>query len=197
MLFLQRTHQDIRDGVITATIRRWTRPQAKAGNRYRIADFQIEATALERVPFSEVSIEDARAAGFDSLDALGTELAATTGAPVFPDDEVYVVRFRYAGPLTAPPAVSEERVAESLKKLRGMDERRGEAWTRPLLAIIGERPGVVSTELAKALGAERFALKADVRKLKALGLTNSLLVGYELTDLGRAVLAAEEAAALL
>jgi predicted transcriptional regulator len=45
----------------------------------------------------------------------------------------------------------------------------------------------VSTELAKALGAERFAFKQDVRKLKELGLTESLEVGYRLSPRGEAV----------
>jgi biotin operon repressor len=46
----------------------------------------------------------------------------------------------------------------------------------------------VSTALAEALGRERFALKADVRKLKRLGLTLSLEVGYELSPRGRSYL---------
>jgi hypothetical protein len=49
---------------------------------------------------------------------------------------------------------------------------------------------VVSTLLAEELGRERFALKADVRKLKRLGLTLSREVGYELSPRGRAYVAA-------
>jgi Mn-dependent DtxR family transcriptional regulator len=58
----------------------------------------------------------------------------------------------------------------------------------PTLKLIEERPGVVSTELAAALGQERFAFKDSVRKLKALGLTISLDVGYRLTPRGEAYL---------
>jgi biotin operon repressor len=46
----------------------------------------------------------------------------------------------------------------------------------------------VSTTLAETLGRERFALKTDIRKLKRLGLTLSLEVGYELSPRGQAYL---------
>jgi hypothetical protein len=54
--------------------------------------------------------------------------------------------------------------------------------------MIDRNPGTVSRVLAAELGRERLEFKADVRKLKALGLTRSLLVGYELTSLGRTIL---------
>ena len=45
---------------------------------------------------------------------------------------------------------------------------------------------------AEAAGVETVAFKRDVRKLKELGLTISLAVGYELSPRGRAVLGALE-----
>ena len=50
-----------------------------------------------------------------------------------------------------------------------------------MLRLIGDRPGVRAGDLADELGRERLAFKADVRKLKALGLTESLEVGYRLS----------------
>ena len=44
-------------------------------------------------------------------------------------------------------------------------------------------------DLAAALGRERLPFEADVRKLKALGLTESLEVGYRRSPRGRAFLA--------
>jgi predicted transcriptional regulator len=58
------------------------------------------------------------------------------------------------------------------------------------LRAIDERPGVVSTLLAEQVGLDRPALKLNVRKLKALGLTESLEVGYRLSPRGAAALAA-------
>lgn len=46
-----------------------------------------------------------------------------------------------------------------------------------------------AADLAGAAGVERDRLKADVRKLKELGLTESLVVGYRLSPRGAAVLA--------
>jgi hypothetical protein len=50
-------------------------------------------------------------------------------------------------------------------------------------------PGVVSTDLAAQAGQERRAYKMRVRRLKALGLTESLERGYRLSPRGRAYLA--------
>jgi DNA-binding Lrp family transcriptional regulator len=47
---------------------------------------------------------------------------------------------------------------------------------------------VVSTELSERIGLERAEFKNRVRKLKALGLTLSLDVGYRLSPRGEAVL---------
>jgi hypothetical protein len=72
-------------------------------------------------------------------------------------------------------------------RLDRMDARSPSGpWTRAALELIDRYPGVVSTELAKKIGMERFAFKAQVRKLKRLGLTHSLEVGYELSPRGRA-----------
>jgi Mn-dependent DtxR family transcriptional regulator len=46
----------------------------------------------------------------------------------------------------------------------------------------------VSTTLARRMKMERPAFKINVRKLKELGLTESLEVGYRLSALGEALL---------
>ena len=64
----------------------------------------------------------------------------------------------------------------------------GGPWTREILRLIAERPGVRAPDLAASLGRETLAFKRDVRKLKELGLTRSLPVGYEISPRGRAYL---------
>jgi hypothetical protein len=54
--------------------------------------------------------------------------------------------------------------------------------------LIADRPGVRAPDLAASLGRETLAFKRDVRKLKELGLTRSLAVGYEISHRGRAYL---------
>jgi len=59
-------------------------------------------------------------------------------------------------------------------------------WTGAVLALIADRPGVVSTVLAEAMGWERQVFKLRVRRLKELWLTVSLEVGYRLSPRGEA-----------
>src|SRR6476646_9629584 len=66
--------------------------------------------------------------------------------------------------------------------------RRSGPWTREILALIAARPAVRAPDLAQSLGRETLRFKTDVRKLKELGLTHSLDVGYELSARGRAYL---------
>ncbi len=59
-------------------------------------------------------------------------------------------------------------------------------WTKQILAIIAQNPRTAASKLAPMLGRETRPFKADVRKLKKLGLTVSYEVGYALTQLGKA-----------
>ena len=52
--------------------------------------------------------------------------------------------------------------------------------------LIAERPATRAPDLAASLGRETAPFKADVRKLKELGLTESLEIGYRLSPRGRA-----------
>lgn len=61
-------------------------------------------------------------------------------------------------------------------------------WTAATLRAIAEHPATRAVELAAALGRERLPFKLDVRKLKELGLTESLERGYRISPRGRAVL---------
>ena len=62
------------------------------------------------------------------------------------------------------------------------------------LRLIERNPGVVSTVLAVEAGQERAYFKIRIRRLKALGLTESLEVGYRLSPRGAAYLAHLDAA---
>jgi len=61
-------------------------------------------------------------------------------------------------------------------------------WTRGSLVAIRNNPGLRAGDLAASLGHETAWFKTQVRKLKELGLTESLEVGYRLSPRGRAVL---------
>ncbi|MGZ4770275.1 MAG: hypothetical protein ACXVLX_16570, partial [Ilumatobacteraceae bacterium] len=56
--------------------------------------------------------------------------------------------------------------------------------------LIDRYPGIVSTTLARHAEQDRASFKLNVRKLKELGLTESLDIGYRLSPRGEAVLRA-------
>jgi predicted transcriptional regulator len=62
-------------------------------------------------------------------------------------------------------------------------------WTLAVLRMIQDQPAVRAPDLAAQLGRETRPFKADVRKLKELGLTESLDIGYRLSPRGEAFLA--------
>lgn len=87
-------------------------------------------------------------------------------------------------------ALTQPERADLERRLARLDaaSRHG-PWTERVLRLIAARPGVRAAELAAALGRETLPFKVDVRKLKELGLTESLEVGYRLSPRGQAALA--------
>ncbi len=87
--------------------------------------------------------------------------------------------------------LSPKDVEAITKKLDAMDagSKHG-PWTIRTLELISEQPGVVSTVLARQMGIERYEYKAMIRRIKQLGLTYSLEVGYSISPRGRAYLRA-------
>jgi hypothetical protein len=85
-----------------------------------------------------------------------------------------------------PDAAGFAAITAAVQKLDA--GRRSGPWTRQILEWIRDNPGVISTELAALLGREVAPMKADIRRLKALGLTESLRIGYRLSPRGLAYL---------
>ena len=64
--------------------------------------------------------------------------------------------------------------------------RRG-PWTGETLDVIDRFPATRAPDLAEGLGRDTVSFKRDVRKLKELGLTESLGTGYRLSPRGRSL----------
>ena len=141
----------------------------------------IEATGVRQVPVGEITDADARRAGA----ADRADLLSRLGA----NDPVWRVDFVYVGPddrIARRNDTSPEDLTAVIATLSRLD--RNGPWTRQTLQMIERYPGIVSTTLARHAGQDRPAFKLNVRKLKELGLTESLDVGYRLSPRGEAVL---------
>ena len=194
MLFAQWAWDGIRTGAITVTYRRWKRRQAVAGHVYRTAAGRIAVDAVDVVELDQVTDAEARASGYESAAALVGDLRGT------PDLPVYRIRFHHLDELDPRDELAayadlsaEDRAAIAARLARLDRASRHGPWTGAVLRLIAERPAVRAGDLADVLGRERLDFKADVRKLKALGLTLSLPVGYRLSPRGEAYLAGEAA----
>jgi hypothetical protein len=189
MLFEQRFWEPIARGEVTVTFRRWKRRQAIAGNRYRTARAIIEADAVDVVTTDDITDDDARAGGYDDRGALIADLRGT------PDLDLYRIRFHVVdepdprAELAADAALTAADRAEIDRRLDRLDQASGHgAWTRDTLRLIARMPAIRAGDLADEVGRERLPFKTDVRKLKNLGLTISLGVGYELSPRGQTYL---------
>ena len=182
MLFPARVLERIVAGDITLAFRRWERPHARPGARHRTRLGVIAIESVERVPRRSITAADARRAGHAGRAELLALLDRRGDAPI------WRIELRYAGEdpriaLREQAELKEEELAGLQRKL----ERLG-PWTLPMLRQIADQPGVRAQDLADQVGREKLPFKRDVRKLKELGLTESLERGYRLSPRGRVVL---------
>jgi len=184
MQFIKSQVEALAAGSIDLTFRRWTRAQARAGGRYRTWGHLLEATDVRIVAADRITDKEARRAGETSAASLRTRLGVSG------DEPVYRVALRYLGQddrieRRNDAALDDERRAAIQARLDRLDRASSTGpWTRKTLRLIATYPGIVSTALARHSGMERPAFKINVRKLKEIGLTESLEVGYRLSPLG-------------
>lgn len=187
MLFPPATLQAIADGAVTLAFRRWDEPRVKPGGRQRTAIGVIAFDSVEPVDREEITDADAIAPGFaDRNTLLGFVDRRASGS-------IYRVMLRVAG---SDPRVAlrvtlpdEAQLREIERRLARLDRAsRHGPWTQAVLRTIRDQPEVRAGDLALQLGRERLRFKLAVRKLKELGLTESLPRGYRLSPRGPAVL---------
>ena len=174
-------------GEISLAFRRWRRPTVRTGGSLRTAVGVLRIVDVAVVEEAEVADADAAAAGYASRAALLADLGSREG-------RLYRVAVEFGGAdpriaLREQDQLSDADIEDLLRRLHRLDARSAEGpWTLRVLAAIEEQPGVVSQVLAAHLVCERDWLKPQVRKLKNLGLTISLRVGYEISPRGRIAL---------
>ncbi|SDO78104.1 hypothetical protein SAMN05660199_02590 [Klenkia soli] len=173
-------------GTIDLAFRRWERPRLLVGTRMRTRVGLVEVTSVDEVDPAGLTEDDARRAGAPDLAALRRGLAANPERPVFR------VGIRFAGEdpravlRRTPPTGAE--IADLQARLDRLDRASSIGpWTAATLAIVDAYPERRAPELAEELGRPTAEFKRDVRKLKELGLTESLDIGYRLSTRGAAV----------
>ena len=189
MLFRRRSLDGIRAGEITLAFRRWDRPRARAGGRQRTAVGELAIDSVEPVERGSITPQEALRAGHASLDELLAELDARG------DAQIWRIELHWA-------AEDQRRLLREQADLDGAELGRLRSrlarldaaslngpWTRATLDLIADHPETRAHDLAASVGREKLPFKRDVRKLKELGLTESLPVGYRLSPRGRALLA--------
>lgn len=184
MLFRMDTLAAVREGRVTLALRRWKRPSVKAGGRLLTPIGELAIETVEPIALDEITADDAQQAGF-------ADLAAARAAVATGEGEVHRIRFHLAGadPRIALRVDTAGDLTEPLVKLARLDTGSRGAWARQALELIAAHPATRAGDLAPRLDWDAPTFKTHVRKLKALGLTESLEVGYRLSPRGEAVLA--------
>lgn len=189
LMFTSDDHQRVANGEITVTWRLWKYAHVKAGKTYPSGFPFGGSTVVEdvrEVRAADITDADAHEAGHPDARALIDFARSHTGREVSPETILYRVQFHFDERSPPGPKYSLEQVSKRLERLDKAS--LAGPWTLSTLRLIESNPGVVSRELAPQIDLPRADFKTNVRKLKALGLTLSLPVGYELTELGQTYL---------
>lgn len=175
------------EGRVTLAFRRWDRPHAKVGALHRTPVGLVAIDAVDVVRLDSISAADARAAGAASRAELLRFLHGRDG-------QVYRIGLRYAGAdpriaLRSDAVLRDEDIAAIRARLDRLDRAsRHGPWTRDVLELIAANPARRAPDLAAIRGLPTQPFKTDVRKLKELGLTESLDVGYRISPRGQTYL---------
>jgi hypothetical protein len=173
-------------------LRRWDRARVKPGGTQRTIAGTIRIDGVQqRPPDHRVTAKQARAAGFPDAAAAQAELDRR------PAEHTYLITVSFAGDderpvLAADDALSEADIAAITARLDRLDAASDSGpWTKRYLRLIADNEAVRAPDLAAGEGLDVPRFKRRVRRLKELGLTISLDVGYRLSPRGRAFLGTE------
>jgi hypothetical protein len=147
----------------------------------------IGIDSVEVVNEDEITEFDARESGYGTKENLLDKLN-------YRDDPIYRIRVYFKGEdprIAMRENLEDDDLQEVIAKLEKLDKnsKRGD-WTQQYLQLIQDMPNTYAGHLANYLGISIPEFKPWVRKLKALGLTESLHPGYKLSPRGEKVLEA-------
>jgi hypothetical protein len=189
MLLKNKVIEGIQSGKITLICRRWKRAGVNKGGTQMTQLGVVGIDDVKIVSEDEITDRDAKKAGFKSRDELISDLYDR-------DEDIYKIKVHWIGEdprkaLRTNDKLNKKELDDIVGKLRKLDQnsQRGN-WTQMYLQMIHDQPNIHAAILAEQIGLTIPTFKPWVRKLKALGLTESLRPGYRLSPRGQKVLAA-------
>ena len=187
MLIKNKILDEIKAGNISLVFRRWKRAGVKAGGTQMTQLGVLGIDSVKVITEKKITENDAKAAGFASKKDLLADLYDR-------DEDIYRIGVHWVGEdprkaLRADNKLTDKELDEIIGKLKKLDHnsQRGN-WTQLYLQMIHDQPNIHAQILAESIGLSIPTFKPWVRKLKALGLTESLRPGYRLSPRGEKVL---------
>jgi hypothetical protein len=110
--FTKRLRDGVRRGEITCSVRIWTRPHVKAGNRYPMEEGAIEVDSVLPISLADITPELARTSGFKGVVDLLKVAKHGKG------ENVYLVRFHYVPSANRPASAGPPRRKRSGTRAR-------------------------------------------------------------------------------
>ncbi len=187
MLFRKIFLDGISKGEVTLAFRRWRQPTVREGGTLLTPVGELPIKRVRPVALDSISDADVREAGYKSREALLSDLTRRE------EGEFYRIEL---GPLRPDPRIelrdspaTEKELRELQKRLERLDSHAsGAVWTLQILEVLSTHPGIRAGTLCNMVDQEKMQFKRNVRKLKNLGLTESLGTGYRLSPRGVAIL---------
>lgn len=191
MRFTKQFWEGIADRSITVAFRRWAKPTVVEGRAYRTGGGRVEVVSVAESDEDKISVADAKLAGYETVEELLDNLRPGEDRRLYRVDFTLLDEPDPREQLAAACDLSFDDVAEISARLERYDRASKHGpWTAATLALILEHPARRAPDLAEMVGRETQPFKLDVRKLKNLGLTHSLKIGYTLSPRGEAFLKA-------
>lgn len=184
MLFPKALWPGLADGSVTVAFRCWRRATVRAGGTLRTAAGVLAIDRVDVIAIADITEADATRAGHASVREVLDTLRDGPGR------DLYRIEFHHAGVdprrvLRADTALDDGDLAALRGRLERLDARSDDGpWTLQVLRLIAAHPAVRAGDLAQRSGQETLRFKRRVRRLKELGLTESLDVGYRLSPRG-------------
>ncbi|MGJ3245178.1 MAG: ASCH domain-containing protein [Elainellaceae cyanobacterium] len=189
MLIKHQVLERIADGTVTLAFRRWKRPTVKTGSQLRTSIGVLAIDAVTIIDVDEITEEDAQKASYSSRSELLKTLDQNG------EGKIYRIKLHFVGQdprkiLREQINLSDDELAEVQKKLMQLDLKSQDgSWTMIVLHLIRQHPGMRARELATLAHLNTQVLKVKVRKLKEMGLTESIARGgYKLSPRGCEIL---------